>query len=107
MTKKVSSHRRSVVSPLTLQYYPSMQTSRLVGVVPLAAVSRCSKIASLLDHLIGAGEERRRDRQSQRLGSPKIDDQLELSWLFDRKVAHLGASENSVNVVGRTPSEIE
>src|SRR5262245_3419630 len=33
--------------------------------------------------------------------------QLELGWLFDRKVAHLGASENSVNVVGHTPSQIE
>jgi hypothetical protein len=36
-------------------------------VLPEAAVSRCGNSSALLDHLVGAGEDRRRHRQAERL----------------------------------------
>ena len=47
--------------------------------------------AASLDHLGGAGEEGRRDRQAERVGGLEIQDQLEVRGLLDRKVARLGA----------------
>jgi hypothetical protein len=39
--------------------------------------------ASLFDHYVGAGEQRRWHVNSERLGSLHIDDQFEMGWLFD------------------------
>ena len=36
-----------------------------------------STAGRLFDHLVGAGEDQRRDSEAQRLGSLRIDDQLE------------------------------
>src|SRR5215831_11872176 len=33
------------------------------------------------DHLVGAGEQRRRNINPERLGSPEVDGKLELGWL--------------------------
>ena len=46
-------------------------------------------IASL-DHLIGAGEQRRRHAQADRLGGLEIDRELEFGGLHDRQVGRLG-----------------
>src|ERR1700730_4108123 len=59
------------------------------------------------DRLGGAVEQRRWDRQSERLGGLEIDHQLELGRLFDRKVARPGAFENPIDVVGHAPSQVE
>ena len=45
----------------------------------------------LLDRVIGALQERRRDREPERLGGLHVDDQLELGGLLDGQVAWLGA----------------
>ena len=45
--------------------------------VPKAAVSRCSSIAQLFNHLVGAGEQVRRDFDAERSRGDQIDDQLE------------------------------
>src|SRR6516164_432584 len=45
-------------------------------------------------HLVGAGEDRGRDRQAERLGSLEVDDQLEGRRLLDREIGRLGAVEN-------------
>ena len=49
------------------------------------------------DHLIGAQQDRRRDRQAEGLGGLEVDDQLELRGLLDRKLAGLGAPEDLVH----------
>src|SRR5262249_3303587 len=53
-----------------------------------------------LDHLVGAGEERRWHSNAKRIGGFHIDDQLETSWLLDRQIGGLGAFEDFVDVHG-------
>jgi hypothetical protein len=57
---------------------------------------------SLLNHLVGAGEQRDGRVEAQRLGSLEIDDQLEFGGLLDRQIARLFASEDAIDV-GRCP----
>src|SRR5882762_6862333 len=46
---------------------------------------------ALLDHLGGAGEDRWRHREAERLRGLEIDDQLECGWLLHRQIGRLGA----------------
>src|SRR5439155_4418206 len=50
------------------------------------------------DDLVGAGEDRRRDRQAERRGSLEIDDQLECGWLLHRQIGWLGTLEDLPDV---------
>jgi hypothetical protein len=42
-----------------------------------------------LDDLIRPQQQRRRDREAERLGRLEVDDQLELRWLLDGQAAGL------------------
>src|ERR1700730_6665391 len=53
---------------------------------------------SLVDDLVGAGEQQRRDGETKRLRGLQIDHQLEFSGLYDRQVGGLGALENFSDV---------
>jgi hypothetical protein len=59
-----------------------------VRFVPKAAVSRCSKNpllnASLFDHLVGGGEQRRGHGQAERLSGLEVDYEFEFGRLNDR-----------------------
>src|SRR5262245_57586216 len=46
------------------------------------------------DHLVGAGEKRRRHREAKRLGSLEVDQEFKLGGLVDRQVRWLLAPEN-------------
>src|SRR5262249_55067368 len=64
-------------------------------------------ITALLYDLIRPLQERRRDRQPERLPGLDVDDQLELGGLFDGEVARLGALQDLVHVRGAALVEIE
>src|SRR5262245_62852941 len=54
--------------------------------------------ASLFDHLVGAGEEWRRNFEAKRPSGVEVDDQLYLGGLMDRQVGRLLAFENPPSV---------
>src|SRR5262245_65620157 len=61
------------------------------------------RAAQSLDHLVGAGEQRQRDRQAERLGGREIDHQLELDRGLNWKLAWFRALENAITIRRRTP----
>ena len=69
-------------------------------------VAMCQKLpcgaanTSLFDHLVGAGEQRRRHFQAKRLGGLEIDGQFVFGGHLHRQVGRLLAPENAVDVTG-------
>src|ERR1051325_10098744 len=59
-----------------------------------------------LDHLVGAGQERLRNREAECLCGLQIDYQLQLRGLLNRKIGGLLAVENSANVDAGQPVRI-
>src|SRR4029450_3761545 len=63
-------------------------------------------MAPLLDHVVGAGDQDRRDIEAQSLRSLEVDDQRELAGSLDRQLARLGPFWNAVNVSPRPPEQV-
>jgi hypothetical protein len=59
-----------------------------------------------LNHLIRPLQERRRDRQTERLGGLEVDEELELGGLLYREVGGPDAFEDLVDVQGSLPEHV-
>src|SRR6516162_4224699 len=75
--------------------YPQKRTSELSR--RMSAL--CQKRTFVLfDHLVGNGEHTRRNCKIECLGRFQIDHQLELGWLYDRKVGWLCSCNNPAGI---------
>jgi hypothetical protein len=54
--------------------------------------SRCSK-GRLFNDLIGAGEQRERDSETECLGGPEVHAQEKLGWCLHRRLMDLGGAD--------------
>ena len=70
------------------------QMQKIVG----GEVSSRPLSAALLDHLVGAADQRQRNGEAERLGSLQVDDQLDFGGLLDRQIGRLLAFENLAGV---------
>ena len=79
---------------------------------PIEACARSAKTgceqsqqtASLFDHLVGAGEQRRRYLEAKGVRGLDVDDKLELGGCLHGKLTGLGAAQDTVDIGrGATP----
>ena len=61
---------------------------------------------SLFDHLVGDGNQRRRDLEAERLRRFEVNDQLECCWLLNRQVGGIGTLDDLVDVNGGASTKI-
>src|SRR5256885_11528273 len=87
--------------------WPANGNPKLSGFGPAGliatAIARGRRRASTIDHLVGAGEQRRGNFQAEDARGLRVDDQLELGGLLDRKVGRLGALENAADIDALLP----
>jgi hypothetical protein len=69
--------------------------------VPLKRTER-----DLLDHLVGAGEQRVRHRDPERPRGLQVDHQFEFRRGLDRQLPRIGSAQNSVDVGCRPPEQM-
>src|SRR4029077_13951857 len=69
----------------------------------LSAATCCHLADASLDYLVGTGEQARRDGEAERLRGLKVDEQLELDWGLDGKLARLRTLEDAIDVGRRAP----
>src|SRR5262249_14294798 len=99
-------------APLSMAPQPAqanaMKSARANGIIVRLMVIEHRRLGgaaeTLLDHVVGSGEQRRRDGEAERFRCLEVDDQLELGRLLHRQSAGLRAFEDAVDI-GRGAAE--
>src|SRR5262245_49057980 len=60
----------------------------------------------LFDYLIGAAEQRERERDAERLGGLHVDDQLDPRGLLHRQIGRLFALEDAADIAARNAMRV-
>jgi hypothetical protein len=66
-----------------------------------------SKRTALFDRLVCIHQQRLRNHDAEVPGGLEVDRQIEFHGLLDRQVGGLGASEDPVDVIGRTAMNVD
>jgi hypothetical protein len=98
-------HLRKWRPPWPCPVYPRKQTSR--GQLGMSVKCHKRKSGALFDDLVGAGEQCRRNLDTDRFRGFQIDDQLELGRHLDRKVGWIGTLEDTIDIGRCLPILIE
>src|SRR5512132_1872047 len=85
--------------------YPQERTCAVQLQMSAKGQKRTSGQLNLFDHIVGAGKQRWRDVQANRLGSLEADHQFEFGRLLDRDIAGLRSPQNSVSNFGGSPEQ--
>ena len=96
--------RPSRAASRTSAYPPKLTVKADVRVRQLSAISGPAQVQqtqqALLDHLVGAGKQRRRNFKTESLRGRKVYNEIELGRLFDRNFARLRPAQDLVDIVG-------
>jgi hypothetical protein len=75
-------------------------TGRVQCGCAISGQSAPQQTARLLDHLVGAQQDRCRQRDAERFGGLEIDREFEIGGLFDRQIRRLRPPKNLGDVGG-------